>query len=417
MLARIAWRNVLRHGKRTALTVATMTFGLGLFIAADSVLKGMDRMGLENIVDLTDSAVRISTEAYEAERRGAPLDYGIADPAAVEEFLRRDPQVLAATARIRFMGTLSNGTDGVPVLATAVDPVKDAAVFSLADYVRGSWLGAAEPEGPASLVLGSRLAEELGVGPGDWITLSARTRQEARNADDFLVAGIIDCPDPSVNNSGVFLSFDAAEEFLELEGLRTEMAVRMERRVNLKTAMADSDELAAAVNAAFPGLRAVGFGEIGRQFLELSKVKAKGSGVIILVMLVIAGVGIANTVLMSVYSRIREIGVLRAFGLSPRQISRLFILEGLMIGALGSLSGLAFGLILDALAIYIGLPMDAMLGDTDLGLPIRGMLRGEWNPQAMTQAVVFGLAVSLLASRFPAKRAARMEVTTALRFI
>ena len=76
----IAWRNVRRHARRTALTVITMAFGLGLFIAMDSMLKGMDRGGLENIVKLTDSSVRVSTKAYEAERRGAPLDYGLSDP-------------------------------------------------------------------------------------------------------------------------------------------------------------------------------------------------------------------------------------------------------------------------------------------------------------------------------------------------
>jgi hypothetical protein len=56
-LATIAWRNVWRHGKRTALTVITMAFGLGLYIGMDSILKGMDRMGLENLMELSDSSV------------------------------------------------------------------------------------------------------------------------------------------------------------------------------------------------------------------------------------------------------------------------------------------------------------------------------------------------------------------------
>lgn len=426
MLFKIAWRNVLRHGKRTLLTILTMTFGLGLFICIDSVLKGMDRMGLENIVKLTDSSVRISTKAYETERRSSPLDYGIQDVDALERELLEDERVLAVSARTRFIGQLSNGIDGVPIMAVAVDPEKDVRVFSLSEQVLGSWFGlggtdAENGEAPAvegaSLVLGAKLAAELGVGLGDWITLSARTRYDVHNADDFQIIGLIDSTEPTINFNGVYIDFKDAQEFLDLEGLRTELTVRMADRINLKDAMADSDELAASISAAHPDLLAKSFGEVGRQFLEIAKVKSKGTGVIILVVLVIAGVGIANTVLMSVYSRIREIGVLRAFGLKPKQISRLFLIEGAIIGFLGSVAGVLFGVFLDMLAIYIGFPVDAFLGDVNMGIPIWGTLYGEWNPSQMVTAFIFGLAISLFSARFPAKKASRLEVTHALRFV
>ncbi len=414
-LVKIAWRNVWRHGKRTALTIVTMAFGLGMYIWIDSMLKGMDKGGLENILTLTDSSVRVSTKAYEEDRASLPLDYGLPDPAALEAAARSDARVVATTFRTRFLAQLSNGRDAVPVMAVAVDPVRDSAVFSLKDFVSGSWFGAA---GERQVVLGAGLAKDLGVGVGDWTTLAARTRWDARNADDFLVAGLIDSSEPNVNASGVFVSFADAEDFLELEGLRTEMAVRMVDRTNLKDLMADSDSLAASISVRFPELAAKSFGEVGRQFLEIAKIKKKGTGIIIVVILLIAGVGIANTVLMSVYSRVREIGVLRAFGLRPKEISRLFLIEGTLIGLVGAIAGLLVGIALTAWLVYSGLNLSAFIGDgASMGMPIWGTLYGEWNPDAMASAVVFGILVALFASRSPAKKAARLEVTAALRFV
>jgi len=436
-LCKIAWRNVWRHGKRTLLTVITMAFGLGLYIAMDSLLKGMDKGGLQNIVELTDSSVRISTKAYEEERRSSPLDYGLSDLAGLESFLLKDPRVVAVSARTRFIGQLSNGVDGIPVSVVALDPEQDSKVYSLPDYVDGSWFGqqggnqvsasdTANAYNTASgsvtasgraIVLGRGLAEDLGLKIGDWVVLSARTRYESQNADDFLISGLIDCSEPAINSSGVFVTLADAEGFLDLEGLRTEMGVRMKSRTNLKASMAESDEVAEAIRIGFPGLEAKSFGELGRQFLEIAKMKAKGAGVIIMVILLISGVGIANTVLMSVYSRVREIGVLRAFGLKPKEITRLFLIEGGIIGLIGSLGGVAFGVLIVTYFVKVGLSIDFMGREMAGGMPIWGTLYGEWNPGQMVVAAIFGVVVSLFASRSPARKAGKLEVTNALRFV
>ncbi|MFQ3547073.1 MAG: FtsX-like permease family protein [Termitinemataceae bacterium] len=415
-LCTIAWRNVWRHGKRTALTIITMTFGLGLYIGMDSILKGMDRMGLENMMELTDSSIKITTRSYDEESQSLPLEYGIPHPSEIEALLLQDQRVIATSVRTRCMGQLSNGQDSLPVMVIAIDPVRDDRVFSLHKYRIGEALDNGSRD-QASIMLGKKLAAELGLELGSWVTLSARTRYDAQNAQDFLVTALLDTPDPTINNSHAYISLASAEDFLDLEGLRTEMVVRLEKRVNLKDAMKDSDELASRINQVFPDLSAKSFGEIGRQFLELSKAKSKGAGMIIFIMMIIAGVGIANTVLMSVFSRVREIGVLRAFGLTPRDIRRLFLLEGGLIGVVGSLAGVVFGIILDCYFIFWGMPMEAMMGNIDMGLPIGGNLYGEWNPDQMLVAALVGVLIALFASRAPAKRAAKLEVTNALRFV
>lgn len=134
--------------------------------------------------------------------------------------------------------------------------------------------------------------------------------------------------------------------------------------------------------------------------------------------LLIAAVGIVNTILMSVYSRIREIGVLRAYGMTQKDIRQLFTREGLIIGALGSLAGLALGALIDWYFTAKGLNIAATFGNMDFGsIPVNATLYGEWRPQSFLVGFLFGTFVSWLSARIPAKRAARLEPTDALRFV
>ena len=151
-------------------------------------------------------------------------------------------------SRTRFTGELSNGIDGIPVLAIAVDPEDDAAVFSLVEHLEGEWISNTRYR---SIVMGTKLAQTLDLGLGDSVTLSARDRNEAMNADEFTIVGLLNTPSPEVNKSGVYLSYSDAEDFLALEGLRTELALSMTRRVT-KDGMEDSDRLASAIEEQWP---------------------------------------------------------------------------------------------------------------------------------------------------------------------
>jgi putative ABC transport system permease protein len=101
--------------------------------------------------------------------------------------------------------------------------------------------------------------------------------------------------------------------------------------------------------------------------------------------------------------------------MTPRDIRRLFTLEGLALGLAGSTLGVALGALLDFLLIARGLDM-AVYSQSLGSLPVSGILRGEWNPKTMLIGFAFGMVMSLLAARIPARRAARLEPTEALRF-
>ena len=415
-LWKIAWRNVLRNKRRTAITAIVMTVGIGLFIMMDSMLVGMDRLTLDNMVDYTESLIKIRTPEYVDNIQGTPLEYGIPDPeAAMRSVLASDGRVSAVAPRAHFVATVSNYEDSLPVLATVVDPVRDGKVLNLPEaIVEGSWL---KPGENGTIAIGVGLAAQMGLGVGDYLIISASTVYDNINADEYRIGGLISCPMPDINNGGLFMSFADADRLLGTEGFVSEIIVASGRMPNIKMMLGSSEDMASTISTTLPGLKVDPLGELARDYLAMRAMKGKAGYFMIMVVLLIAGVGIVNTILMSVYARIREIGVLKAYGMSPNEIKRLFTLEGIIVGLLGSAAGTLFGVVLVWLMASKGISVAAMVGDIDMGgLPLNGTLYGEWNPATMVIGFIFGVLVSFIAARIPAKRAAKMEVTDALRF-
>jgi putative ABC transport system permease protein len=290
-------------------------------------------------------------------------------------------------------------------------------VFKLASAVKeGAWLG---PAAPRSVVMGAELARELKVKPGDSILISTQTVTDTTNADEYTVAGLVRAPAPEVNLAGLYISLDDARELLGApggpEGLVTEVNVALPRAPSLGAALAEGEAAAARLRAALPGTRVDPISSLAAGYLAVRSQKSRSSVVIVLIVLLISAVGIVNTVLMSVFSRVREIGVLRAYGMTPRDIRRLFTLEGLALGLAGSLLGVALGALLNFLLVTYGIDMSAY--EKSFGtLPVGGVMRGEWDAATIVAGFLFGVIVSVVAARIPAARAARLEPTSALRF-
>lgn len=414
----IAARNVVRYGKRTVITAIVLMFGSACFIFFDSLLAGMDRMTIDAMTDYTASSIIIRTREYQNNYRGMPLDYGIVAPEQFMEDIKLIAKdAIGMTPRTLFAGNASNRIESIPILGTVVDPTRDATVFRIRNGVKkGIWLTPETNEKTA--VIGTAVAHDLGLSVGDYILLSARTTDEATNADEFKIIGIIDVPAPEINQSGVFISFSTAREFLGSNLPVTEIDLALPRQPSIDMGMKAAASLAFKIAQRYQELEIISIADTAKDYLAMRAMKSKFSSIIILVVLLIAGVGIVNTILMSIYSRIREIGVLRAYGMEPRHIRRLFSLEGLMIGSVGSVGGALLGAALVWWASTSGIPLDMFLGKISVGsIPLAGTLYGEWHIGTFIFSIIFGIFASWFSARIPAKKAASLEVTDALRFI
>jgi putative ABC transport system permease protein len=415
-LIKIAFRNLLRHKRRTFLTGIVIAFGLWMYIFMDSIMSGLDRGSMDNLINLSTSAVQIHTREYDEDKESYPLKHGLQDVAAIERVVREHDRVKSVTPRTKFLGELSNYEESMPVVGTVVDPAADSTVFALTEHLIGEYFS---QENEREIILGKDLARELNVEPGGFITLYALTKYESRNADDFKVVGLYNTTDPGLNKSGVFITYDAASSVLDLENTVTELCVQLEHRVNFEDLMDDMLSVQKMINRKMPSLVTYTFEELGAGVLALVRGKKQWGAGMTLVFLLIAAVGIVNSVLMSVYERIREVGVLRAMGLQGSDILKMFMCEGIMIGFAGSLAGVILGIATVIVLTTYGWPLDKIYGDMYVdttGFPVWGTISGEWNIPLIIGVFLFGMLTAFLASIPPARKAAGLEVTNALRF-
>lgn len=413
MIWKIAFRNLLRHKRRALTTGIIMMVGIAVFLVLDSLFLGVDKMTIDNMTSLSSPAVKLTSKSYENKADLFPLDYGIENYEDVLYKVKKMDTVLAATPRTSFRISASNYENELPLICIAIDPETDSSVFDFKDHLKGSWL-----LNEGEVLIGANLAKDLSVSIGDYLLVSGKTRYDSYNADEFLIAGILDTTDPMINRQSLVMSFLDAQNFADLDSLVTEIAIKTERPNALKKYISLTEQLAFEINETFPNLKAKSFFDDAKMVLMISKQKYYFSIFLVAIVLLIAMVGIVNSILMSVYERIREIGVLRAFGFKDKEIERLFIVEGLITGLIGSLLGMVLGSIgVYYLATY-GYPIADMIGDIDLGeYPVWGTIYGTWNFLAMTIVSLVGILCGFLASWIPARKAGKLQVIETLRFV
>ena len=409
----LAWRNVFRHTKRTLITAGALAIGLTAYLAIDSLLSGLGVESERNLIRYETGAVQVIDTEYLAERDERGLDHLVEAADRIDAALQAAGYatalrtVFAADAVVFRDPYPEDGS--LPVLAYAIDPTQDGQVYHLSERISaGRYLG---PNGDEAL-LGSWLAEDIGAEPGFPLTLVTRTVDGVFQTIDVEIVGIVDTPNPVVNRAAVVLPLSAAQWYVGTGGAVSEIAIGA-------PAGADVERLAAevaAVVAEFPGVRVVDWRELAPDVVAAQQGDVVGSVVILGLVVIIAAVGVGNTMLMATMERSRELGTLRALGMGRGKILRILLFEAGAVGLIGAAVGLVLGAASIAALVYIGIDYGDLLRDADVGYRMTQVIRGAWNPTAFVISVIAGVLIAMVTAVVPALRATKVEVATALRY-
>ena len=410
---RLAWRNLWRHRRRTLIVAVAMALGLALMMFYDGLVAGFNQAIYGNAIKVLGGNIQVHAAGYRAEADQTPL-LPLADDQAVVNAALGQPQVLAATRRINTGGLASSREGAFAVRITGIEPEKELEVNLAAQHVvAGRYLTAEDGD---VIFIGKGLAEAMGVQAGDRITLTGRSTHEQMRRRTMTVAGVYDLGMPDIEKRTIYISLGEAQDLFDLTdrdhpgGQSTEVAIVLRQL----------GQEAAVIAALKPGLPGNEIESWETNFPELQAALGTKGGVMNIfsvVILMIAGIGILNLLLMAVYERTREIGLLGALGLRPRQISLLFILEGTLMGLVGVAAGVVLGLLINGLLMRVGLDYSAYSNATSYMALINGRVYPSWGVDKLFGRALTVAIISALAAFVPAREAARREPAEALHYV
>lgn len=415
-LIKLAFKNLTRHKRRTTITSVSLAIGLVMFILMDSLLSGAFNTSDRNLKEAETGDGKVLSDSTFTDYKFYPLSHRVENP---EDVMNAAGELgVKSTSRVIINGDMIYSDDYfprsgyTPVLFTAVDPDRDNdafAVFKERNLVAGRFLQPGHDE----VVIGSWLAEDTGAEVGDFFTLSVRTASDGDNPGflqtiDVEIAGIIRVDNPIINRRVVYFPLDMADYHLDLMGSVTEVTFKLPRG---KDPLVFKEEMAEVLP---DGFEFYTWQEISADYMALTNAEKSGSAVFILLTILIAIVGITNTMLMTINERQRELGMMRALGMSEIHIRKAFLLEAAGIGFIGSVTGMILGYLANIPLVEYGLDYSKWMREADLGYRISSVFRGAWNPHIFIAAFVLGILIPVLVAIIPTKRAIKKSIPDAV---
>lgn len=418
-LLRLASKNVFRKFWRSLITATPVLVGVMMTLLGWGLINGVDQAVIIGQIKSDSGHFRILAEDYLATEEDADLDHLVDDPRSVQGMFPAGvgPRL---HPRLSFRGELSDGRQALTARGFGIEPTTYFADFALPLESSLAGEGQQPPEasqldvslqdlGLEPMWIGASLAADFGVQRGDILTVLARTRYGSYTAEDFMIAGLVRSQNPAIDNLAFFIPLTTAQELLDCDQAVSEVVGLLPSRDN---ALALPAQMSADLSR--EGLEIQTWRQRAEPILHINRMRRKFLGVLVAIIILVAATGIANTVVMAAFERIREIGTLRALGLQGFGVVRLFLLEALFIGAAGATAGCGLGVWI-AHALRDGIDLTAMSKAGGANMSIRTVLYLEVDPVHVLIAFSIGLGATLLAALYPSIKFSRLAPMEAMR--
>ena len=404
ILFKMAWRNIWRHTRRTVIIVLAMSMTLALMMWYDGLINGWTDAIYGNAVKVLGGNIQVHAEGYREAANSNPL-FPLADPQAVVKAAEANPLTLAATQRIKTGGLVTSREGAFAVGIIGVEPEKEIKVNIIGQNVKeGRNLTSDDLD---NILIGKGLADAMGVKVGDRITMIGSSQHEQMRQRTMTIVGIYDLGLADMEKQDVYISLLEAQTLYDVNG-STEVAIFLNR-------LGQEGSVIGTMKPALPGYEIESFQANYPELASTINTKTGVMNVFSVIIIAIAGVGILNLLLMAIYERTREIGVLGAMGLKPRQISLLFILEGTMIGIVGAAAGVVLGLAINGYLMKVGIDFGDMSNVASYMALVQSRIYPTWGIEMLPMRVSMIVIISALAALIPATEAGRREPARGLR--
>jgi ABC-type lipoprotein release transport system permease subunit len=404
---KMAWRNMWRNWRRTAIALVAIVLGLVLLLMMDAMIKGSDEAIFGNAVKLYGGNVLIHAPGFRNKAARLPV-LPLEEAGAVVQAATAQPTVVSASPRIATGGIVSSRDGSFGVQIVGLVPEAEAARSLQSQNIReGRWLQGDDAD---NIVIGRGLAELLKVGLEDRVTLMGRSRNETMRQRTMNIVGIYNLGMADAEKGQVFMSLGEAQSLYDLRDQATEVSIALQ-------AVGTEEPVLRELQAALPGYEVDTWKTLRPELSGAIQQKLAFTTFLGLVVILIASIGILNLMMMAAFERTREMGVLRALGMRGRGVMALFLTEGALIGAVGAVIGCLVAAGLLALLARVGIDISYVSGMGEFSVLMGDRLYPSIGLGAFVSRGLLVVFIAALAALYPAWQAARREPATALHHV
>jgi putative ABC transport system permease protein len=413
-LVQLAWRNLWRNYKRTLITMVAISFGYAMLMFVACLMAGLRWQMIENGTRLLLSQIQIHDPGYYPNR---PIQKTLGGEAGTNvagllSEITADPRVEASAPRVYGYGMISAADRSYGVELLGIDPDRERNVTALkSQMVSGSYLDDGKPK---SVAMGDKLASTIRVQTGSEIVLLTQAADGSMGNDLYTVGGIFHTGLDGMDRSLVVMPISSLQDLLNLaHGRIHEVGIKLYDIAGASTFAAD---LAVKLAMILP-VRVMPWPELAPDLADYVQFNHGVTIVLFFIFFLLAVIGIMNTMLMAVFERTREFGMLMALGMRPAQVVALILAEAVGLVCASLILGGALGAPLLWYLQAHGLDLGGKTGGavTIAGVVVGRLWYGRQDFPAYTQAAVGLGIIALLSALYPAWRAAHLRPTAAIR--
>ena len=396
---KMAYRNLGRHRRRTFLSGLALALGTALLMFIAAFFQGEMRSSMETTLRLNTGHIQVQDADYDPDKLSVAWEYLLENPEQTAAQIELLDAVEVATPRLMASGIVSTGDESVGVQIMGIVP-DSKANDPYRNLVAGDFITADDREG---IVIGLPLAESLGVSVGGKLNVLVNTSEGNVDEQQFIIRGIFTTGTTAYDEGVVLLPIAKAQAFSGAIDHASLIFVLLKDREQ-------ADAVASAIQG--EGIKVQTWSEMNELLVLVNDFSDAYLAIINLIILGVTATVIVNTLLMSVFERTREIGILSAIGMKGRQVIMLFLAEAslLALGGItaGSLVGWAISAYFGKVGIYFGdrgMSNDMLLNDR---------IFTTLTVDSAINLIVTAFVITLVASLYPARMASRMEPVEAL---
>lgn len=404
MMLKIAFRNIFRQKRRSILT------GLSIFggFVLSAFFIGWSDGSYNDIIDMFTRNRTGHIQVHQKDYLDRPSLHKTISRLPEMDTIFRDTQGVDSWApRLYCPALVSVGEKSSGARIIGVNPDKENQTTRFdKKIVEGVVF---HPGLAKETVIGKGLAKLLKAKIGDDAVILSQAADGSIANDKYKIVGIMESGDENDDRMAFYLSIDAAQELLALQGRVHEFAITVKNLNKIPQVTTSLGEKIAALDSA---LAVEPWQVFAKAFYVAMEVDKEGMWVMLLIVMLVVAVGVLNTVLMSVLERRREYGVLKAVGTKPGQIVKMVMSEVTILTIFCIFVGIVVGLFLNSYFTTHGYTLPEPL--TYGGMKFQTM-RSEVNARSFYIPAITVLFASLLVGIFPALRAARTDPAKSMR--